>query len=227
MIGGYHAKILRGLGCDVTTVDPDPSKGADYRSLHAAFTAMPNPSVAVVAVPVPQALEAASWFEDFAGHLLLEKPFAASTDDAEVIMGLLSGVEHVGVGYVERFNPVVRQMRAQLATETPKRVLFERWNDRASWDTSLDLASHDHDLARLMGVDHIAEYSTKANAGCRIRRITAWGDDPIPRIWDLMFHNGNPLREQWKSFLADKGEVATMQDAAAVIASLERTIPQP
>lgn len=218
-MGQYHAKILRWLGYDVTTCDPDPSKGADLTGV--AVGMWRNAAAVAIAVPIQYAAEEAARWHSFNGRLLLEKPMARTVDEAECLADELVNVR-VGVGYVERFNPVVRELRDYVEANGARRVDFARWNMRPSWDTQLDLRSHDVDLAHWLGVDDVAAYSVRARAPHCLRSISVTNDEGSGSVFDLTGHDAHPLCAEWHALLTDSPDVATMQDAAAVLAALGR-----
>jgi predicted dehydrogenase len=76
----------------------------------------------------------------------------------------------VAVGYVERFNPQVRQLRERLAGREVLTARFTRYNARPSADVLLDLQSHDIDLARVLGVDPAGVIYNSLAGAAEIRR---------------------------------------------------------
>lgn len=226
-MGLFHAKILDSLGYDVITVDPRRDSGADHRKIPWGLHGSTYDAVAI-AVPIAHAAEAAAEWAGFGGHLLLEKPMAATYDEAVALADELVGVR-VGIGYVERFNPVVRSLRKQVAGRRVTRATFTRWNPRPSWDAGLDLASHDADLAQWLGIKCEPTYRTWAESSRLVRRIDLEvAEDLSDRTWihrlsaDLTAHDANPLCAEWHALLTDSPDVATMQDAAAVLSALGR-----
>ena len=210
-MGGFHRRVLRDLGFDVTTVDPDPAVGAD-------FVRVPHKNFGVVCVATPiqyLADEAARWV-GHPGWLLVEKPFAASLAEAEALALLLAD-QAVCVGYVERFNPQIRRLRELLATSPPSAVVFRRWNDRESPDVALDLSSHDVDLAAFLGLQCLVTLDSRAETGLqRVRRVEI---DGVRRV-DLMAHDSSPLHAQWHTFLSGRQGHAGPRDAVRVHAAL-------
>src|SRR6187431_1976015 len=96
-MGAFHEKVLRDLGYDVTTVDPEPARGADFATVEEALPKFDEASwqpttsrfdVAVVAVPPEHLLDTAY---RLAGtpKLLIEKPFALNTRNASMLAAYL------------------------------------------------------------------------------------------------------------------------------------------
>jgi len=90
--------------------------------------------------------------------LLVEKPFATSMEDANTIHKLSKkfGVD-ILVGYIERFNPVVRELRRILTSQdlgSPVVISSKRVGPRGrrirDVGVILDLATHDIDIARFI-----------------------------------------------------------------------------
>lgn len=212
-MGGFHRRVLMDLGLDVTTVDPSPEAVADY-------LVVPRASFDVVCIAAPidcLADEAAGWV-GHAGWLLVEKPFASTLTDAQVLADELDG-QRVAVGYVERFNPQVRRLQELLYREPVESVVFHRHNPRPSADVGLDLMSHDIDLAAFLGLRCPVEYRSLAGGGLnRVRVVEVNGEYRV----DLMAHDTSPLHAQWHAFLSGRPGYATPADAVHVLAALDR-----
>lgn len=218
-MGRFHAKALADLGYDVITADPDPAARADFRRAPVlSFRRGTEIQVVAVAAPIPYLAETAAQWAGFPGHLLVEKPFAANLHQARELADTLEG-QRVAVGYVERFNPQVRALRELIAGRTVK-ARFTRWNDRPSPDPSLDLRSHDVDLAHYL---EIREYhcSTLAPAPERRREIEVAAPGWTETV-DLTAHTTSPLHALWHAFLSDRPGHATTADAVAVHLELDR-----
>lgn len=212
-MGGFHVRVLRDLGLDVSTVDPDPAVGADYvRVPHRAF------DVVCVAAPISQLAEQAARWAGHTGWLMVEKPFAASLHEAETLAMLLDD-QPCAVGYVERFNPQVQLLRLLLADCAPRLVRFRRWNDRQCADVALDLQSHDVDLAAFLGLECPVVFD--ARAGVLRRRVRTVEVDGQLAV-DLMAHDCSPLHAQWHAFLAGQMGFAMPRDAVRVHEALAR-----
>ena len=67
---------------------------------------------AVVALPTSEHRRAAELLIDGGIHILLEKPMASSVDECEEILSLAkSKCVHVFTGHIERYNPVIMQLK--------------------------------------------------------------------------------------------------------------------
>jgi UDP-N-acetylglucosamine 3-dehydrogenase len=112
------------------------------------------PELAIVAVPTSAHEETTCRLLEAGVHVLVEKPIAATVDEAERMIEFARKHERVlSVGHVERFNPAVRVLRDRLRTQDLGRV-FQVHTRRLSpfpariGDTGVafDLATHDLDL---------------------------------------------------------------------------------
>ncbi|MES2867637.1 MAG: hypothetical protein V4703_12915 [Actinomycetota bacterium] len=207
--------VLRDLGLDVTTVDPDPSMGADHAGVPRGRF-----DVVCVATPIAHLADEAARWVGFEGHLLIEKPAAASNTDARELAALLVG-QRVAVGYVERFNPCVRAMARALADAPPPvSAVFRRWNDRPATDVRLDLTVHDIDLAGHLGLACPVRFDTRAGSPVKAREITVRTDGGACRA-DLTAHDTSPLHAQWHAFLSGRAGCASLKDAVRVLAAVD------
>lgn len=222
-MGGFHAKVLRDFGYEVTTVDPDPRRRPDFvhfwSDLRGAW------DVAAVACPLDGLAENAT---RLAGtrRLLVEKPFASSHHIGQRVANQLKvGGGSTCVGFVERFNPAVRRLREQIAGREVLSARFVRWTDKpcASWRlgdafppvVDLDLKIHDVDLAAHLGVLDVATFDTIADVGIQCRRIEVQTTTGLVAA-DLMAHDTSPLHALWHTFLMG-GDVPTPADAIAAL----------
>ena len=229
-MGSFHARILRDLGYTTTTVDPDPAKCADYRTIRGALLAHPPHQgefdVAAVACPPEHLIDSA--FQLAGTRMLVEKPFATNSRDAAMLGAYLKAAgAPVCVGFVERFNPRFRDLQALRSRVIVKRLRFTRWNDRPSSDVLTDLRLHDVDLARVLCVgDHITEFDTRADQSRRVRHIQMTYCDPAAGAeerrctFDLMEHNQSPLHALWHAFLTGQ-KVPTPDDAVRALQIVE------
>lgn len=201
-MGAFHAKVLRDLGCEVATVDPDRNQRADFTSLAdvAGF------DVAAVAVPAQDLLDTAY---QLAGTplMLVEKPFALNVRDARLLAAYLEQEgSRVCAGLVERFNPVARSIRALVRDGTLRdvqRVKFTRWSDRPSFDIGLDLRLHDVDLAAFINSQSAdVEFDTRARTERKVRTVDVTHAEGTT-TFDLMSHDLSPLHGLWHAFLTD------------------------
>lgn len=148
-MGVCHERVLRGQGHHVVTVDPDPSREADHRSLDEIQAA----DAAVVAVP-PDRLASTAVAASVFGPVLVEKPMASNVANA---IALAQSIGHYVVGYTERHNPAVEQLRRHLdLVGEIHHVAIQRLGlppDRPTAHVALDLATHDLDILRYLGFE--------------------------------------------------------------------------
>jgi UDP-N-acetylglucosamine 3-dehydrogenase len=171
MIGRHHARILQSNPAIrfIGAVDPsgdqfgvvvDPALVfASLEELLAGADRSGPPDFAVVAVPTEEHLGMVRALAAAGVHVLVEKPLAATADDAREIISVVRAAGlHGAVGHVERCNPALRALRARVQ-EGQLGDLFlvatERvgpFPDRVR-DVGVvkDLATHDLDLVRWLG----------------------------------------------------------------------------
>lgn len=115
----------------------------DFRELRGRVEA------ATVAVPTIEHHRIATWLMEAGMHVLVEKPMAATLEQAQEMVGLSheKGVV-LQVGHLERFNPILREVRGRVT-----RPLFMECERISPYpgrgtdvDVVLDLMIHDIDL---------------------------------------------------------------------------------
>jgi UDP-N-acetylglucosamine 3-dehydrogenase len=167
MIGRHHARLLQALPEVefVGAVDPDGDRfGAvhDGARIFASVDELPEVDFAIVAVPTEGHLAAVRTLAARGTHVLVEKPLAATSAEAQELIGVVrdAGV-HAAVGHVERFNPALLELRRRLS-ELGEVLLIrtERvgpFPDRVR-DVGVvkDLGTHDLDLVCWLGGAPIA-----------------------------------------------------------------------
>ena len=158
-MGWHHARVLSLLrDADLIGVaDPDPDRGqlateqfgcrwfADYKDMLS--------EVEAVCIAVPTLLHHSVGLAclDSGVHVLIEKPIAASQDEATSLIDAASRAGRLlQVGHIERFNPAFRELLKVVANEEVVVLEGRRHSphsDRAN-DVSvvLDLMIHDIDL---------------------------------------------------------------------------------
>jgi len=147
-MGRYHAeKFSRLAGVELAAVvDSDPARAgiADFRSVLERIDA------AVIAVPTDRHHEVARACLEKGLHLLVEKPLAATLEQADELVALARAKNVVlQVGHVERYNKAFRAMSERM--DRPRFIDAERLSGfkqrGAEVDVILDLMIHDLDLA--------------------------------------------------------------------------------
>jgi predicted dehydrogenase len=156
-LGRHHARILSQMpGVELVAVaDVNPGAAAasaelcrtsstsDYRELLGGVQA------AVVAVPTSAHRHVAGDFLAAGADVLVEKPIAASVDEARELVELARRhTALLAVGHVERFNPALAAARPLV--DDPKYIRIERFGPFSFRSTDIgvvhDLMIHDIDL---------------------------------------------------------------------------------
>lgn len=162
-MGRLHARVISESDVAelVAIVDTDESASAVallrhtvlMRSVDELLEAEP-PELAIIAIPTEAHAEAASRLLEAGVHVLVEKPIAATMNEATHMIELAARHDRVlSVGHVERFNPAFRALRERLRTNDLGRV-FQVHTRRLSpfpvriggTGVAFDLATHDLDL---------------------------------------------------------------------------------
>jgi predicted dehydrogenase len=147
-MGRYHAqKFARLPGVELAAVvDPDPAKAgiSDYRTILAKVEA------AVIAVPTDRHHEVARTCLERGLHVLVEKPLAATLEQADELVDLASTRKlTLQVGHVQRYSTAFQALARRV--QKPQFIDAERlagFKQRgAEVDVILDLMIHDLDLA--------------------------------------------------------------------------------
>jgi predicted dehydrogenase len=123
MIGRHHARLLQGSDRVEFAGAVDP-EGDRYRAVHApelvfesvaAVLAGGGLDFAIVAVPTDLHLAVVEELAAAGVSMLIEKPLAATGQDARRIVEICAGAGiHAAVGHVERFNPALLELRRRL-----------------------------------------------------------------------------------------------------------------
>jgi predicted dehydrogenase len=156
-LGRHHARLLAAMpgAALVAAVDLDRSRAeaavagttaealTDYRALFGRVDAV------TVAVPTVGHVAVALAFLELGVHVLVEKPMAASLDEADAMLtaAARAGVT-LAVGHTERFNPAVEAALAVL--QQPRFIEIDRLSgfpERSlDIDVVFDVMIHDLDL---------------------------------------------------------------------------------
>jgi predicted dehydrogenase len=164
-LGSLHAAKYAALpGVKLThVVDIDATRGAQLAAQYGAtsatdYRALENKvDVVTVASPGVTHFEIASHLLRAGCDVLLEKPMAATVEDARALTALAENSDRIlQIGHLERFNPVVKHLRSIL--NRPRFVECHRlapFSERGTdVDVVLDLMVHDLDvLMSLTGAD--------------------------------------------------------------------------
>lgn len=167
MMGRHHARLLQ------TTpriefagaVDPGGDRyGAvrDAGSVHASLDellARGRPDFAIVAVPTDEHLAVVRVLAGAGVHVLIEKPLASSTAEAQEIIAVCAAAGvRAAVGHVERFNPALIELRRRAEEGQVGEVFLIGTERRGPFPDRVndvgvvkDLATHDLDLVGWLG----------------------------------------------------------------------------
>jgi predicted dehydrogenase len=168
-MGQNHARVYREMEHDVELVgvhDPDASKGSrialrysvpHYLDYEKMLTEA-KPELVSLAVPTMYHCEIGCDLMNRGIHVLVEKPIASTLDEAQKLIDTAKKNNvTLAVGHIERFNPVVVELRRRLRERMAGRIYkiqAQRLSPYPSriQDTGvvIDLASHDIDLMRFL-----------------------------------------------------------------------------
>jgi predicted dehydrogenase len=172
MIGRHHARLLQSSDRVqfVGAVDPG---GDRYRAVHqpelvfssvAELLARGTIDFAVVSVPTDLHLGVAQELAAAGVSMLIEKPLAATADDARRIVAVCAGAGiQVAVGPVERFNPALQELRRRLLDGQIGRLFTASTVRSGPFPSRVrdvgvvkDLATHDIDLVSWLSGSPVA-----------------------------------------------------------------------
>ncbi len=156
-LGQHHARVYASLsGCRLAGVyDVDPSRAKEVADRHGApmleklRDVIAAADAVSVAVPTVDHHRVARALLDAGKDVLVEKPIAATLDEADDLIRLAGERKAVlQVGHIERFNPAMEVLRA--ATREPRFIEVHRlgsFSPRSlDIDVVLDLMIHDLDI---------------------------------------------------------------------------------
>jgi predicted dehydrogenase len=162
MIGRHHARLLQSAETVefVGAVDPD---GDHYRAVHDEGQVVTTISellergpldFAVVAVPTELHLPIVEELAQAGVSVLVEKPLAASSDEARRMVEAVASAGVTGaVGHVERFNPALQELRRRVLGGQIGRLFTVSTTRTGPFPARVrdvgvvkDLATHDIDL---------------------------------------------------------------------------------
>jgi UDP-N-acetylglucosamine 3-dehydrogenase len=177
MMGRHHARLLQSSQDAefAGAVDPGGDRFRavhDQQMVHASIDALLSAGrvdFAIVCVPTDLHLAAVAELSAAGVSVLVEKPLAATIDQAQEIVRLCAEANvHGAVGHVERFNPALQELRRRLLGGQVGR-LFSISTERTGpfpsriQDVGVvkDLASHDIDLVSWLSDSRIASVSAQ------------------------------------------------------------------
>lgn len=163
VMGNIHARVYSSLGILSGAFDVDTEKATQtsfryktspYSSLQTLLDTKPD--IVSVAVPTPLHKEVAIKCMEAGCHVLLEKPISNSIPDAKEIVNKSKELKKVlAVGYIERFNPAVRALVQDVATNqfgklTSINIKRVGGIPRSADNVIVDLMTHDLDILSLL-----------------------------------------------------------------------------
>jgi predicted dehydrogenase len=176
-MGARHARVFAAAGARVTVEDTVSSRALDVAGRvpgvvvesFAALAAKNEVHLVVVATPTPTHERVTRAALAGGGHVLVEKPLASTLRAAQVVVEQAVIAERtVLVGMSERFHPVVRALRTQLAERAPAGVSIRAFGSRrfgpgsATQPALLNLGVHDVDLALHLSAAELLLESARA-----------------------------------------------------------------
>jgi predicted dehydrogenase len=177
-MGRYHAeKFARLPGVELAAVvDPDPARAkiSDYRTI------LDRIEAAVIAVPTDRHHEVARACLERGLHVLVEKPLAATLEEADDLVSLASRNKAVlQVGHVQRYSNAFRALADRIGKalyiDAERLAGFKQRG--AEVDVILDLMIHDLDLALSLARSEVEQVSA-----CGFRVLTGDIDIASARI---------------------------------------------
>lgn len=148
----HHDALLRNNQIEeIITVDPNPDVSAQYLSIVEAITKH-EIDLGIVASPTSFHKDNAATLLENGISVLIEKPVALSTEEAQVLVKLARQNNcRAAVGHIERQNPAIKALMEDL-DQAPRTVTLKRTSPYPARITdvgvALDLSIHDIDLAR-------------------------------------------------------------------------------
>jgi len=156
LMGKNHARVyseLKGVDeiyvFDVNKANAASIKDLDVINCDSLKELLENVDAASICVPTKYHLEVAREAIENDVHCLIEKPIALTVENGEELVNLLKNKNLVvGIGHIERFNPIVKEIENMI--EDPIYVEMKRHNPASAriTDSSVveDLMIHDIDI---------------------------------------------------------------------------------
>jgi predicted dehydrogenase len=167
-MGANHARVLRDLeGIDITgVIDRDLQRataigrryGAPFGDDPVRHLESERPDAAVIAVPTSSHVAIALAAIERGVHVLVEKPLAATVEEAEILVDAASanGVT-LAVGHIERCNPAVVELKRLLDEGALGRTFMLHSRRLSPFPARImdvgvaaDLATHEVDMMRYL-----------------------------------------------------------------------------
>ncbi len=168
-MGRLHARVFAQLADDFELVGVYDPTAESAREIARAWSVTPFPDEAaaigaadlvVIASPIEAHAGAARRALALGRHLLVEKPLCDSAAEAFALARAVGSGQRLFVGHSERFNPVVRALRALVLPGDVRTVRLRRTSTgvRSGREHSalMSLGVHDLDLVAHLTASHVA-----------------------------------------------------------------------
>ena len=224
MMGRNHARVLNNLA-DVELVGVADPAGDDHNiSTGLGLDLVQeidqllerNLDYCVVAAPTAFHFDIAMALASAGVAALIEKPLAATTEEAQAIVSAFSDAQLVGgVGHIERFNPALQQARARLA-DGQLGEIFQVTTRRvgpfpariADVGVVKDLGTHDIDLtAWATQQDYAAVAARTAYRSGRAHEdlVSVTGELSNGTVTNHLVNWLTPMKQRLTTFTGEKG----------------------
>jgi UDP-N-acetylglucosamine 3-dehydrogenase len=168
MMGRHHVRVLQEIDSAelVGVADPEPAalalalRGRDIRGYldYREMLEKERLDLVVVAVPTSLHLRVGSAALRTGAHVLIEKPIAATCEEARELMGEAAAAGRwIAVGHLERFNPAVVALKERLRHGDLGHVFRLHARRMGPFPARIrdvgvviDLATHDIDISRYL-----------------------------------------------------------------------------
>lgn len=222
MMGRHHARNLQALdGVELVAVAdaqgdphgavPDLKVLPDVEALIAAGI-----DYAVVAVPTQFHRDVALALAEAGVHTLVEKPLAFDIEEAEEIADAFEKAGLVGaVGYIERYNPALQEMRRRIAEGQLGEIFQIATRRQGAFPARIadvgvvkDLATHDLDLTAWVaqsGFTSVAASSTRRSGRNDEDMVSITGQLADGTITNHLVNWLTPFKERVTVVTGEKG----------------------
>lgn len=225
MMGRHHARNLRALdGVDLVAVADahgDPHGAAAGMEVLPDVDALIAAGIdyAVVAVPTQFHRDVAIALADAGIHTLVEKPLAFDIAEAEEITAAFEKAGLVGaVGYIERYNPALQEMRERIADGQLGEIYQIATRRQGGFPARIadvgvvkDLATHDLDLTAW-----VAQSSFASVAATTTRRSGREDEDMVSIAGELADGTITGHLVNWLSPFKERVTIVTGEKGALV-----------
>lgn len=235
-VGGWgknHARVLSELGVLAAICDINPERIVKYSGMYGVpgYTSVDRMlereriDAAVVATPTSTHVQVALRLIEEGKHVLVEKPLAPTSDESRLIVEKAKDVGAIlASGYIERFNPAVRELRDIMEKGrlgSPLFAEFHRESRRPAHIVDVgilhDTVVHDIDTARwLLGEPNKVYARLGRIAGPHEDYATLIMEFDEPRTAVLTANWITPKKER-RMILVFSGGIATVNFVEATL----------